>query len=151
MRPSRGPEVLTDNFIVKMPVFRTINPVTGTNWEGTGVEPDINIESDRALDKALQLALPGIIERNLDEAFLNRLGYSYINAGMTETALRIFEVMVEKYPASSNSYDSLGEVHMIRGDYEAAIKSYRRSLELDPENENAAKMIDRMQKIQSER
>lgn len=146
---TRGPEILTDYFIVKMPVSRTINPVTGTNWEGTGIEPDIKIESGKAMEKAMQLALSGIIERNPGEGFLNGIGYSYINEGMIEIAVQIFTVMVEKYPASANAYDSLAEACMISGDDAAAITNYRRSLELDPDNDNAVKMIEKIQQDQS--
>ncbi|MFG3207256.1 S41 family peptidase [Streptomyces sp. NPDC048192] len=39
-----------------VPVGRSINPVTGTNWEGTGVRPDVPCPADTALDRALQLA-----------------------------------------------------------------------------------------------
>ena len=37
---------------VSLPFGRAINPITGTNWEGTGVEPDIEVTADRALDIA---------------------------------------------------------------------------------------------------
>jgi tetratricopeptide (TPR) repeat protein len=146
---TRGPEVLTDYYIVKMPVTQMINPVTGSNWEGTGIEPDVRTEADKSLDKALQLALSRIIERDPSEAFLNNLGYSFISEGTVEPALHIFGLMVEKYPSSANAYDSLGEAYMIRGDHELAIRNYRRSLELDPNNENAVNMIEKMQKNQS--
>jgi len=38
--------------VVSLPFGRAINPMTGTNWEGTGVEPDIEVAADRALDTA---------------------------------------------------------------------------------------------------
>jgi hypothetical protein len=38
--------------VVSLPFGRAINPITGTNWEGTGVEPDIKVAADRALDTA---------------------------------------------------------------------------------------------------
>lgn len=34
---------------VMVPYGRAINPITGTNWEGTGVEPDINVPAEKAL------------------------------------------------------------------------------------------------------
>jgi hypothetical protein len=40
-----------------IPVGRAINPITGTNWEGTGVEPDIKVEAAKALDSAIDSAL----------------------------------------------------------------------------------------------
>ncbi|RAV28458.1 S41 family peptidase [Sinomicrobium soli] len=45
------------NFIVWVPTGRAINPMTKTNWEGKGVEPDIKTEPDKALDTAYEMAL----------------------------------------------------------------------------------------------
>ncbi|MFI2202955.1 S41 family peptidase [Streptomyces sp. NPDC020192] len=39
-----------------IPVGRSVNPVSGTNWEGTGVLPDVPCPADTALDRALELA-----------------------------------------------------------------------------------------------
>lgn len=41
-----------------IPTGRAINPVTGTNWEGVGVEPDIKVNADEAFDVAIEKALP---------------------------------------------------------------------------------------------
>jgi C-terminal processing protease CtpA/Prc len=39
-----------------VPNGRAINPITHTNWEGTGVKPDVTIPADTALETALKLA-----------------------------------------------------------------------------------------------
>ncbi len=39
-----------------IPFGRAVNPITGTNWEGTGVEPDIQVSAGDALDEAIQEA-----------------------------------------------------------------------------------------------
>ncbi|GHF60453.1 interphotoreceptor retinoid-binding protein [Streptomyces mashuensis] len=39
---------------VTVPAARSINPVTGTNWEGVGVEPDVAVAAGDALDVALE-------------------------------------------------------------------------------------------------
>jgi len=44
-------------FVAMIPVGRAINPVTGKNWEGTGVEPDVKVPADQALDVAVELAM----------------------------------------------------------------------------------------------
>ncbi len=48
-----GQMVANDLFLVWVPKGRTINPITKTNWEGTGVAPSIEVPADQALDKAL--------------------------------------------------------------------------------------------------
>ena len=44
-----------------VPSGRAINPVTGTNWEGTGVTPDIEVPADAAFDAAYRLALDHVL------------------------------------------------------------------------------------------
>ncbi|MFJ9692835.1 S41 family peptidase [Kitasatospora sp. NPDC101183] len=41
---------------LSVPVGRAVNPVSGTNWEGTGVRPDVPCDAGSALDRALLLA-----------------------------------------------------------------------------------------------
>jgi C-terminal processing protease CtpA/Prc len=52
-----GVERLTDHFAAFVPGGRAINPITGTNWEGTGIAPDIQAPADQALDVAYRTAL----------------------------------------------------------------------------------------------
>lgn len=40
---------------VSISIGRTVNPVSGTNWEGVGVQPDVAVPADQALDKVLAL------------------------------------------------------------------------------------------------
>jgi hypothetical protein len=42
---------------LEIPVARPINPVTNTGWEGKGIEPDVKISGDKALQEAYKLAL----------------------------------------------------------------------------------------------
>jgi hypothetical protein len=44
------------HFAVDLPESRSVNPITGTNWQGTGVKPDVEVPAEQALDKALELA-----------------------------------------------------------------------------------------------
>lgn len=48
--------------MVMIPVGRAINPITGTNWEGTGVSPHVEAPADEALDIAIDQALTGMAE-----------------------------------------------------------------------------------------
>ena len=47
---------LDDHFMIGVPFARAINPITKTNWEGTGVEPDVKVPVAQALDTAKKLA-----------------------------------------------------------------------------------------------
>lgn len=53
---------------VTIPVARPVNPVSGGNWEGTGVVPDIDTTSHAAHDTAYRLALDHVIARNATTA-----------------------------------------------------------------------------------
>ena len=59
-------------------------------------------------------------------------------------AIRIFQLNVEAYPEASNPYDSLGESYMNDDETELAIANYRRSLQLNPKNHNAVKMLKKL-------
>jgi len=56
-------------------------------------------------------------------------------------ALEFFEYNISNFPKSANVYDSLAEAYMIKGDKAQAIKNYKKSLKLDPNNQNAARML----------
>ncbi|MEZ5345381.1 MAG: S41 family peptidase [Pyrinomonadaceae bacterium] len=67
---------LSDHFSAFIPLGRAISPVTKTNWEGTGVKPDIEIKKEEALKKAYGMALEKSLAKQTDEnakAALKRL------------------------------------------------------------------------------
>ncbi len=51
---------VADYFMVGVPFAESLDPVTKTNWEGTGVEPDVKVSAEDALDTAEKLALDKI-------------------------------------------------------------------------------------------
>lgn len=57
-----------DGFNVFISTGTPINPVTGTNWEGKGVEPDIAVAAERALQRARIVALETLLARRTDDA-----------------------------------------------------------------------------------
>ncbi|MCB0727561.1 MAG: S41 family peptidase [Ignavibacteriae bacterium] len=62
-----GMNIVDDNFLMFVPVGRAINPISKTNWEGTGVSPDVEINSTKALIKAQILALEKIKQNSANE------------------------------------------------------------------------------------
>jgi hypothetical protein len=57
---------LHPHFEVFIPIGRTINPVSGTNWEGVGVSPHITAVPEQAFKVAYQMSLESLIA-NLGE------------------------------------------------------------------------------------
>jgi len=51
-----GPIEINKYFSINVPTGRAINPITQTNWEGTGVLPNIKTTSTNAFNKAYLLA-----------------------------------------------------------------------------------------------
>jgi hypothetical protein len=49
------------HFEAFIPIGRTINPLTGTNWEGKGVIPDISVSQAQGFNVAYKLALQSVL------------------------------------------------------------------------------------------
>ncbi len=81
---------------------------------------------------------------NFDEDQLNSLGYGLIRDKKFKEAIRIFQLNVEAYPKSANTYDSLGEGYMDDGNKAEAIVNYQKSIELNPKNLNGAKILQKL-------
>ncbi|MCP3930546.1 MAG: DUF3471 domain-containing protein [Bacteroidetes bacterium] len=75
------------------------------------------------------------------EQAMNGLGYMLLVQKRIEDAIAIFKRNTETFPKSSNVWDSLGEGYKENGEKQKAIKNYRKSLELNPGNDNAKKML----------
>jgi C-terminal processing protease CtpA/Prc len=52
---------ITENFGMFVPTGRAISPITKTNWEGTGVTPDVAVPADQALLTAQIMALKKLV------------------------------------------------------------------------------------------
>jgi len=86
----------------------------------------------------------GMPAADIVESSINAMGYRHLENGEIEVAISVFELNTETFPSSANTWDSLAEAIMTKGDHEAAILYYRVSLKLDPDNSNAARMIAQM-------
>jgi hypothetical protein len=58
---------IDDHFMIRVPDIKVINPISKTNWEGTGVEPDVNVKAADALATAEKLAQKRIQKRIKDK------------------------------------------------------------------------------------
>jgi C-terminal processing protease CtpA/Prc len=51
-------------FVLSLAEGRSVNPVTGGNWQGVGVQPDVPVPADAALQKAHELARAAVAKPN---------------------------------------------------------------------------------------
>ena len=56
-----------DHFGAFVPTGRAINPISKTNWEGAGVEPDVKVAKELAFKTAYALALNKVADKTTDE------------------------------------------------------------------------------------
>ena len=78
---------------------------------------------------------------SLVENDMNNLGYEFMEHGHLPQALITFELNTRLYPQSDNVYNSYGDGLLKSGDKAAAIAMYRKSLEINPGNEDSIKAL----------
>jgi len=106
--------------------------------------------TDEAIVKYYELKQTSSDEYNFKESQLNNLGYTLLQMERIADAIKIFQLNVDNFPKSFNVYDSLGEAYMINGELELAVEYYKRSLDINPNNENAINMIEKINEIRKE-
>ena len=77
----------------------------------------------------------------------NVYGYQLLGKDKIEDAIEVFKLNVLAYPASFNTYDSLGEAYLMAEDWDLAIQNYERSIQLNPLNDNGRKMLEKIEKL----
>ena len=63
---------------------------------------------------------------------LNQYGYQLLNDNLYDRAIEVFILNTQKNPKSANTFDSLGEAYVAKGDKKNAILSFKRSLSMNP-------------------
>jgi tetratricopeptide (TPR) repeat protein len=76
------------------------------------------------------------------ETVINSAGYACLNDQDYRQAIQLFKLNTLLFPESANTFDSLGESYLKAGETEPAIKNYRKSLKLNPENANAREVLE---------
>lgn len=68
--------LINDNFAINIPFGKAVNPITNSNWEGTGIEPHIKTTREAAFDQAYLLALEKLAEKTGDEMIRQQLTWA---------------------------------------------------------------------------
>ena len=144
------------------PDFRTFNPVSVDgcnrlvvsrllNYTKTSVTDVVRetmgksgIEAANAKFRELQSNMTGYY---LSEDEMNALGYEYLNSKRYKEAIAVFQMNVEAFPKSFNTWDSLGEAYAAAGEKKLAIENYEKSLQLNPSSQSG---IEALKKLKAE-
>lgn len=98
-----------------------------------------------AAQKNFKAMLPARDEKYyFSENEFNNLGYALMQNQKIKEAIEIFKMNVALFPNSWNVYDSLGESYMNDGQNDLAIKNYKKSVELNPQNTNGIEILKRL-------
>jgi dienelactone hydrolase/predicted negative regulator of RcsB-dependent stress response len=81
----------------------------------------------------------------LDEDAVLRWGSDLMEKNHLAEAIEVLKLDVQVFPSSSNSYDSLGEAYMKAGQTQLAIESYKKSLELNPGDDEAKEKLKELE------
>jgi hypothetical protein len=90
--------IVQEKFILLVPVARAINPVTKTNWEGTGVTPDIQIPAAQAFDRAYTMAVEKLAAKATDPERKNELTWILSGQQAKLNPVRVGERTLKMYP-----------------------------------------------------
>jgi len=77
----------------------------------------------------------------LNENEMNGIGYQLLQSGKVKEAAAIFKLNTQAFPKSANVFDSYGEALMALGNKAEAMENYKKSVKLNPGNENGVKIL----------
>lgn len=102
--------------------------------EKEGVEKGIQFYKDHKNDS----------DYHVSEQELIVAGYKLLHADNAKDAVEVFKLSTEIFPNKDNPYDSYAEALMVLGNNDEAILNYKKSLQLNPKNNNAIKMLEKL-------
>jgi hypothetical protein len=161
LHPVGGGRFLTDIAGVEVVFDQRFGPSTGVtlNWRGIEAYAERAPEGHRL---PMELFADGLIAEAVEafhtqkdfyikevpgfETQTNQMGYTLLRDEKYDEAIAVFAMNVDFFPESFNTYDSLGEAYMESGRTQEAIRNYEKALELNPDSENAKRMLERLRK-----
>ncbi|MBK9274565.1 MAG: class A beta-lactamase-related serine hydrolase [Flavobacteriales bacterium] len=103
-------------------------------------------DRDAALKAYTVLLAADPNDEAVNEQRLNATGYELMNSGKAQQARDLFFINMKLYPKSSNVYDSYAEACLMLGDKREALIHYKRAAQMDPNNANAASIVEELER-----
>ncbi|MBL7983893.1 MAG: DUF2911 domain-containing protein [Flavobacteriales bacterium] len=121
-----------------------ISIARGANFENQTLKATLLEEGGKTAEAA------ALRKKMIDEATnaqLNTYAYTLMNQGKTAEAVKMFELNAKRHADDPNTHDSLGEGYMLAGNKQAAIKSFKKSLSMNPPEGVKANSIKCLKKL----
>lgn len=116
----------------------------GANFENQTLKATMLEEQGKTAEAA---ALRKSMIDGATNAQLNTYAYQLANQGKMDEAVKMFELNAKRHADDPNVHDSLGEGYMMAGNKEAAIKSFKKSLSMNPPEGVKANSIKCLKKL----
>jgi len=88
---------INDNFDVRIPIGRAVNPITQTNWEGTGIAPHHTVDISVAKDYAYAIALDSVLKKYDDPRFQRNILWNREGAKAKANPYKLDEKTMNAY------------------------------------------------------
>lgn len=88
---------VNESFVMFVPNGRPINPITKTDWEGTGISPDIEVAPDKALETAMLSALEKLSAITADMEVKYKLQWDIRGIKAELNPIQLAESILESY------------------------------------------------------
>jgi CubicO group peptidase (beta-lactamase class C family) len=131
--------------IVFNPNFNPEIPIIDNKENRNFTNNIIKTITEYGLDKAKTLYANRKTNEQLLEFLMRDEGFNHIDNGKPEIAIQIFEMNVFAYPKSAKALQGLGEGYMETGNNELALKYFKESLSINPDNRFVNEMLKKLE------
>jgi hypothetical protein len=94
-----------EGFLIILPEGYPTHPVTQANWEGTGVQPDIQVPREQALETAHRHAIQSLVEKNDDPRRIHALNWCLQRLNAKYRPQELDTALLEKYTGQYRDYE----------------------------------------------
>jgi len=89
--------IVQRDYILRVPFARAINPVSKTNWEGTGVKPDVAVPAAQAFDRAYAMAVEKLAAKATDPGIKAQYEWILVGEKAKQTPVRVEAKVLKTY------------------------------------------------------